>query len=87
MLFNANYYINSTNPCETVIFEDSYAQLNTKLTIDKINELKCARRTINKLSKKKLENLLDSYHNYQQKYGLDEQRIVHMTKNEIYGIV
>ena len=30
-----NRYINSNNPIEKVIYEDSYAQLNTKLTIEK----------------------------------------------------
>ncbi len=34
-----NKYINSENPKETVLYEDSYAQLNTKLTIDNFKEL------------------------------------------------
>lgn len=80
---NYNYYINCDNPKEIVIFEDSYAQLNTKLTIDKIEELKIARKTLNKLSKNKLNDLLIEYDKYQKKYNIDEQRIVHMTKNEI----
>ena len=79
-----NYYINSDNPKETVIFEDSYAQLNTKLTIDKIEELKKSRKTNSKLSKNKLINLLKEYETYQKKYGVDEQRIVHMTNIDIY---
>ena len=80
---NYNYYINCDNPKETVIFEDSYAQLNTKLTIDKIEELKYSRKTLNKLSKDKLSSLLNEYNNYQNKHNIDEQRIVHMTNNEI----
>ena len=78
-----NYYIDSDNPKESVIFEDSYAQLNTKLTIDKIEELKSARKTLNKLSNDKLNTILEEYQNYQNKYGVEEQRIVHMTNNEI----
>jgi len=78
-----NLYINSDDPKESVIYEDSYAQLNTKLTIDKIDELKCARKTCSKLSKNKLNEVLTEYNEYQLKYGLDEQRIVHMTKEEI----
>lgn len=81
-----NFYINSNNPKEKVILEDSYAQLNTKLTIDKIDELKKSRKTIDKLSDKKLKNLLDEYENYQKVYNLDEQRIVHMTKEEILNL-
>lgn len=65
LFHNYNYYIDSNNPKETAIFEDSYAQLNTKLTIEKI------------------ENILSEYENYQKNYGIEEQRIVHMTKNEI----
>ena len=34
-----NKYINRENPKETVLYEDSYAQLNTKLTIDNFKEL------------------------------------------------
>ena len=35
-----NRYINSDNPKETVLYEDSYAQLNTKLTIENFADLK-----------------------------------------------
>ena len=35
-----NYYIDSVNPKESVLYEDSYAQFNTKLTIEKFGELK-----------------------------------------------
>ena len=41
-----NHYINSQNPYETVIYEDSYAQLNTKLTVDNFPELIKYRKTI-----------------------------------------
>ena len=83
---NYNYYINSEMPYETVIYEDSYAQLNTKLTIDKIEILKKARKTNSKLSPAKLSDLLTEYKNYQMKYGVDEQRIVHMTETEILNL-
>jgi len=83
LFHNYNFYINSENPKESVIYEDSYAQFNTKLTIDKIEELKLARKTCSKLSKNKLDELLNEYTKYQFKYGIDEQRIVHMTKEEI----
>ena len=78
-----NYYINCEDPKESVILEDSYAQLNTRLTIDNIDELKKARKTNSKLSKNKLNDLLKEYKIYQEKYGVDEQRIVHMSKNEL----
>lgn len=81
-----NYYIDCDNPKESVIHEDSYAQLNTKLTIENIEELKFARKTIKKLSIQKLDELIYEYNNYQSKYGVDEHRIVHMNSNEILSL-
>lgn len=78
-----NYYIDSSNPKEKVISEDSYAQLNTKLTIEYIEELKYAKRTDDKLSTAKLKDLLKEYSDYQNTHNLEDQRIVHMTKEDI----
>lgn len=61
-----NIYINSDNTKETVIREDSYAQLNTKLTIELFDELSNYRKTIDTLSKQKLEELLKDYKEYQK---------------------
>ena len=80
------YYINSDNPKEKVIAEDSYAQLNTKLTIEKIEELKFSRKNLYKLSKTKLDDLLSTYESYQNTHSIDEQRIVYMTKEEILNM-
>ena len=80
---NYNWYINSDNPKETVIYEDSYAQFNTKLTIEKFSELVNYRRTRDLLSKSKLKDLLEGYKDYQQNSKIKEERIVHMTKYEI----
>lgn len=78
-----NFYISYDNPKESVISEDSYGQLNTKLTIDKILELKNARKTLKKLSTKKLNALLKEYKDYQNNHNLDEKRVVHMSRDEI----
>jgi hypothetical protein len=78
-----NYYINCSNPKEKVISEDSYAQLNTKLTIQYFPELIKSRYRVETLSKNKLNNLLIAYNDYQNKYDIEEQRIVFMTKEEI----
>lgn len=78
-----NFYISYDNPIESVISEDSYGQLNTKLTIDKILELKNARKTLKKLSTKKLNALLKEYKDYQNNHNLDEKRVVHMSRDEI----
>lgn len=78
-----NWYINSENPKETVLYEDSYAQFNTKLTIELFSELSIYRTTKDTLSKNKLDELLNEYKNYQEKNKIKEERIVHMTKYEL----
>lgn len=78
-----NHYINSENPKELVIYEDSYAQLNTKLTIERFDELIKYRKTTDLLSRGKLNELLNHYKEYQSKNKIKEERIVHMTKYEI----
>lgn len=78
-----NSYINSENPKETVIYEDSYAQLNTKLTIEYFEELEKYRKTIDTLSINKLKELLERYKEYQDKNKIKKERIIHMSKKEI----
>mgnify|MGYP004712690215 CR=1 FL=1 len=78
-----NRYINSDDPKETVLYEDSYAQLNTKLTIEKFTDLKKYRKTNDLLSKTKLNELLNDYKDYQNNNRIKEERIVHMIKYEI----
>lgn len=81
-----NEYINSENPHESVIYEDSYAQLNTKLTIDNFMDLIQYRKTKRKLSKIKLDKLLCEYNNYQNQNIISEERIIHMSKDELISI-
>jgi len=78
-----NHYIDCENPKEEVIYEDSYAQLNTKLTIENFEELKQFRKTTKCMSKDKLEDLLKDYWEYQEDNRIKEERIVHMDKEEI----
>ncbi len=78
-----NYFIDSDNPKETVLYEDSYAQLNTKLTIEFFPELLLFRKTTSVLSKVKLNELLKAYRKYQRKYGIKSERIIYMSKKDI----
>ena len=78
-----NWYIDSTNPCEKVLSEDSYAQFNTKFAIEKFPELVKYRKTEQLLSHNKLEELLINYKDYQVNNHIKEERIVYMTKYEI----
>ena len=53
------------------------------IAIDNIEELKYFRKTLDKLSNKKLQELLKKYEEYHNSNVLDEKRIVHMNKEEI----
>jgi len=78
-----NFYINSLSPKETVILEDSYAQLNTKITLEWNSCLLRSKKTNDCLSKAKLKEVLTAYEEYQNNNSLLEERIVHMPINEI----
>ena len=81
-----NWYINYDEPKEYVIYEDSYAQFNTKLTIENFKELVKARKTDKTLSKNKLDELLNEYHMYQKENKIYEERIVYMSKEDIINL-
>lgn len=82
----SNHYINSQNPKEKVISEDSYAQLNTKLTLEWDEVLIKSRITTACLTENKLTNLLISYNEYQKDNKVFEERIVHMSVEEILSL-
>lgn len=79
----ANYFLDSENPKEKVIFVDSYAQLNNTLTIEYFPEIVKYRKTKAKLSKEKLEDLINDYRIYHKNNFIPDERKVHMTKEEI----
>ena len=86
-LYNeANRFIDSENPKEKVIYEDSYAQLNNTLTIEYFPELSKYRKTTAKLSKEKLEDLINDYRIYHKNNFIPDERKVHMTKEEILSL-
>lgn len=78
-----NKYISCTNPIEKVISKDSYAQLNNKIIIENFESLKNYRKTINTLSKSKLNELLKDYFEYQKKYIIKNERKVYIKKEEL----
>ena len=83
-LYNeANYFLDSENPKEEVIYVDSYAQLNNTLTIEYFPELIKYRRTTATLSYDKLTDLINDYRIYHKNNFIPDERKVHMTKEEI----
>ena len=84
-LYNeANYFLDSNN--EKVIYVDSYAQLNNKLTIEYFPELIQFRKTKEKLSEDTLKDLLKDYENYHKNNIILDERKVYMTKEEILNL-
>ncbi len=83
-LFNeANFFIDSENPKENVISMDSYAQLNNRLKIEYFPELVKFRKTKEKLSKEKLNELLTAYKEYQDNNFIPDRRQIYMSKEDI----
>ena len=79
----ANFFLSCDSPKEKVIYVDSYAQLNNSLTIEYFPELIKYRKTTEKLSKIKLNELLEEYNRYHKNNIIPDERIVYMTKEEI----
>lgn len=79
----ANHFLDSDNPKEKVIYEDSYAQLNNTLTIEYFPGLIKYRKTKETLSYEKLTDLMNDYRIYHKNNFIPDERKVHMTKEEI----
>ena len=82
-VLRSNKVVDVENPRETVFDESGFVQLDNKFTFENYDGISCYRQTTDKLSKGKLEDVISEYIEYQSKYGVDENKIVHMTKNEI----
>ncbi|MCI9434088.1 MAG: hypothetical protein HFI86_02265 [Bacilli bacterium] len=83
LMKKCNVYINVNNPDETVLYEDSYCQLNNRITLENFSEIVLSRRTLAKLSERKLQDILNKYKTYHLENIIDDNRQVHMTKSEI----
>ena len=82
-ILRSNKVIDIENPQETVFDESGFVQLDNKFTFENYNGLSNYMRTTDKLSEKKLKEVISEYFEYQEKYGVEEYKIVHMTKDEI----
>lgn len=78
----SNKVVYADNPHETVIDKDSYIQLDNTLKVELHDDLKMYRRQEDKLSSDKLNDVLTAYYTYHEKYQIDENKQVYMTKQE-----
>ena len=79
----SNKTIFCDDPVETVIDKDSYIQLDNTLQIENCPELLTLRRQEDKLSSKKLKDVLKAYKEYHDTHEIDENKIVYMDKAEL----
>ena len=85
-LLKYNHLIEKDNPPETVIFQNSYMQMNNVFKLENIPELTKKRKTTDKLSNEKLDVAIRKYKNYHLNNYIQEERIVYMDKEEILSI-
>ena len=82
-ILRSNKVVDIENPQETVFDESGFVQLDNKFTFENYDELSNYLQTTDKLSQEKLKDVISEYIEYQEKYGVEENKIVHMTKDEI----
>lgn len=80
---DCNFFINSQIPKESVIYEDSYAQLNTRISLENCDILCNARKTFDLLSREKLEYVIYEYNLYQKENGVNQKRNIFMSRYDI----
>ena len=83
LAYKSNKAIFVTRPNETVLYKDSYIQLNNKLVIEYFDGLSAFRRTTNLLSRGRLADVLKAYKNYHANNIIDPERSVYLTREEI----
>lgn len=77
-----NKVIYRDEPDETVIDRDSYVQLDNTFRVELYEGLSRHRRQEDKLSEKKLKEVLKSYRSYHENHHIDENKQVYMDKEE-----
>ena len=79
----SNKVIYSDDPIETVVSKDGYAQLDNTFLIEQCSELACFRKTNDKLSAVKLNEVVNAYMNYHKTHHIDENKSIYITRSEL----
>ena len=80
---NKNKIIFKSMPEETVIDTDSFIQKHHKIQVEYFDGLTQFRRQTDKLSRQKLDEVIEAYDQYHLKYQIEEDHIVYMDKDEL----
>ncbi len=68
---------------ETVIYKNSYAQLDNSFKLEDFPGLRKFRRKVDKLSTEKFQAVLKAYKDYHEQHEIDDNKVVYMDKKEI----
>ena len=82
----SNKVIYCDEPYETVIDKDSYIQKDNTIRVEYHEELSSYRRQKDKLSERKLNDVLKAYQEYHEKYRIDENKQVYMDWEELKSL-
>lgn len=83
LAYKSNKPIYVTNPNETVLYKDSYIQLDNKISIEYFDELIKFRKTADTLSEKRLKNIIDDYHEFHNTHIIAVEKVVYISKDEL----
>lgn len=79
----SNKVIYSDEPEESVIDKDSYIQMDNTFQLEYYDEMVKYRRQEEKLSAKKLADVIKAYDNYHHNHEILENKQVYISKNEL----
>lgn len=81
-----NKPIYATNPTETVIDKDSYIQMDNTFLLENYCGLEHYRRQEDKLSEKRLNDVVSAYRKYHKTHQIDEDKQVYITRVELEAL-
>lgn len=81
-----NKPIYATNPKETVIDKDSYVQMDNTFLLENYSGLERYRRQEDKLSEKRLNDVVAAYRKYHETHQIDEDKQVYITRTELESL-
>ena len=81
--FRCNKPIYNSDPTETVIFKDSFLQMDNKILLEDHLNLTSFRRTEDKLSTAKFQEALSAYREYQNDHHISENKTVYLSQDEL----
>lgn len=86
LALESNKAVFNEKPTETVIEKDGFIQMDNAIQIEYYDGLTKYLRTADKLSKGKLDEILQEYRDYHITHEIDENKQIYMTKEELESL-